>query len=875
MITTPTPAAPGSPTPRQPAVAQSAFRRLLADVTEAARILPPNWPLRDFIAVNPLGGLTEKPFAEAAETAGILLGARALPPETWLRAAWRRGRITDADLRAALASHAPTALDGPAISLSGRRLEPETVLLAELHHGLLPPHPQRTNRTLLERLDPQAAALLETHIITYLAAYLDDGQASWPMPGRHLGLYAAWHALAPHTPHLPRTARARLRHLADQPEQALLNALDELGVPEAERMGYLQAHLACLPGWAARLRGHAEQHADAASDLVGYLALRTGVEAALLAPRFPYGTAYIAAAPCRNAGPRQPTPAQRAAHLMPHLGITAYGRNAQDRLAGLLALLPFTRRALVWLEAYEGHYRDRLLTALNRPLTHQQDGDRPVAQVVCCIDPRSEGLRRHLEQQGAYQTLGFAGFFAVALRFSDLAGGAPRTHCPALASPQHDLTERPAPGHHSRAGRHLAGRQVLAAAAQAWRTAKHHPAAPFALADATGWAAGPLAAARTLAPRATTHALRRITRRLTPPAVTDITIDNLTRDQRLHTARTVLTLMGLTQDFARLVVFVGHAARTTNNPYQAALDCGACGGHPGGPNARAAAALLNHAQVRADLAEHGIAIPGTTHFLAAEHDTTTDHVTLLDTHLLPATHQTDAARLTADLERAGTQLAAERCTVLPAAPTRPGPRLARRHVATRAADWAQPFPEWGLAGNAALVIAPRALTRGLDLERRVFLHDYDHTRDGDGTVLENILTAPLVVAQWINSQYYFATVDLHTFGAGTKALHNITGAGQGVLAGATSDLQAGLPWQSLSDGSQLRHEPQRLLTLVHAPLDRLDTLIARHQILRHLIGHGWITLAARTHTHQPWHRRGPDGWQPWSPSGTLSGTAPA
>lgn len=860
----------GSAAAPSTATAAPAWGRLLADVTEAARILATTWPLQDFIAVNPLGGLTDKPFTDAAETVADVLGARVLPSEAWMRAAWQRGRITDADLRAALARHAPTALSRPSLQLAGRHLEPETVLLAELHHGLTAPHPQRGRRTLLERLDAEAAALLDTHTITYLAAYLDDGQAAWRMPGRDQGLYAAWRALAPHTPHLPRTARARLRELPDQPEQALLHALSELGVPDQDRRGYLQAHLACLPGWAARLRGHGEQQDDAATDLVGYLALRISVEAALLCPRHPDGTAYTAAAHFPSDRPAQPTPAQRATHLLPHLGATAVDPDEHSRLEGLLALLPPVRRALVWLEAYEGHYRDHLLAALDRAPCDQPSGERPAAQVVCCIDTRSEGLRRHLEQQGSYQTLGFAGFFAVALRYTDLAGGAPRNHFPGIAAPQHDLTERPAPGHPDAAARHLAGRRTIAAAEDAWHAAKQHPAAPFALADATGWAAGPLAAARTLAPRATAGLLGRLTRRLAPPATTDITIDTLSRQARLRTAHTMLTLMGLTQDFARLVVFVGHSAHTTNNPYQAALDCGACGGHPGAPNARAAAALLNHPQVRTDLAEHGITIPETTHFLPAEHDTTTDQVTLLDTHLLPATHHADVEQLTADLARAGADLAAERCTVLPAAPTAADSGRARRHVRTRATDWAQPFPEWGLAGNAAMIIAPRALTRGLDLQRRVFLHEYDHTRDPDGTVLESLLTAPLIVAQWISSQYYFATVDPQVFGAGTKVLHNVTGAGQGVLAGPTSDLQLGLPWQSLTDGQELRHEPQRLLALVQAPLDRLDTLVDRHQILRHLIGNAWITLAAREDSHQPWHRRTPTGWQPCTPTETTS-----
>ncbi len=93
----------------------------------------------------------------------------------------------------------------------------------------------------------------------------------------------------------------------------------------------------------------------------------------------------------------------------------------------------------------------------------------------------------------------------------------------------------------------------------------------------------------------------------------------------------------------------------------------------------------------------------------------------------------------------------------------------------------------------------------------------------------------MVVAHWINAQYYFSTVDPEVFGAGDKALHNPV-AGVGVLSGAGGDLQVGLPWQSVAAPDGLYHEPLRLLAVVQAPLERLDAVIARNPILQHLFG---------------------------------------
>lgn len=758
------------------------------------------------------------------------------------------------------------------------------------------------DRTLGDWLDSETgSALIETintHMIKWIAAFVDEGVAGWSMPSRDKGFFAAWRELAEGDlsgrflgiPDL----RQKFRELSDASEEMLCKHLQDLNIPKERWQEYLSRHLAQLPGWAGfiRWRGDhpgypAQQHYPI--DPLQYLAVRLFYESgmveglcqrewgikgtlpALLAYWNEHGKHEQALSlPSSHAtDPNDHAVCHQAWRLfclaqfleLTPIEVHELSYSDMSTLLEWLDLFPQSAHGPVWLEAYEDVYRESLLRKISG---HQAvapvSNERPRAQGIFCIDARSESFRRHLEVQGPYETFGYAGFFGLPMSHVAFDSHDHLALCPILLTPKAEVIEVPRTGQHERMESYLSGTRWHQLSHHLFHDLKHNPFASFMLIDVLGMFFSVGLVGKTLFRTSFDAVKQSLQQWLGSTVATHIPVEPLGDHEQerprfgeltqgfatLEQAAFVeggLRVIGLTKNFGRFVMVCSHGSQSDNNPYYAALDCGACGGSHGDPNARAFSAMANNPEVRRILNDHGLAIPEDTWFLPAKHNTTTDRVMLYDLVDVPAIHLEELGLLVRDLELAGTHQALERCGRIPGAPTAVSPNEAFKHVRQRSMDWANSRPEWGLSGNAAFLIGRRALTKGLDLEGRVFLHSYDPGSDPDGGLLEKIMTAPLIVGELINLTYYFSAVDPWAYGSGSKVIHNMV-AGVGVMLGSQSDLQKGLPLQSVNDGARYYHEPMRLLAIIEAPPDRIQSIIQEHTLLQHVFHNQWMNVIA-------------------------------
>ncbi|MGR2664183.1 YbcC family protein [Chromobacterium haemolyticum] len=777
-------------------------------IARALAAIAPAWPLDSLVASSPYWGLRDQPFHQAADTLRQAANSPLHLPQNEYMDAWRRGEISPDALEVALSETGWT--DGVQAWLDASPPQSDSDSLSS--PGALATY----HREAAGPLNVQSwTDVVIQQISQYCAAWFDRDQANWHLDHEH-GFYAAWleQIRQPYglsvLPERREQIRLRAEQLPGDAEAMLTVGLTQLQPESSWLTTWLQALLIRNNGWAAwcaYLNWQAGLNGETDGHLRQLLAIQIAWECLL------------------DDGMRAPDSPW-----------AAWRRDWDRRRHGRA-----DARLLSWQRAHELALHGPLTQALCRE-SSTEEAMRPAMQAVFCIDVRSEPLRRALEETiPESRTHGFAGFFGLPLAYRVPGSETAQPRLPVLLAPGWEastpLEPKPLTTRHG------------------WQTFQRLPLSGFALVESAGL--GKLAALiRRSKTRSYQATLPQLDPWLTTEAAKPVPQDRLDLEKRVEIVSGLLPAMGLSGVLAPWVLLTGHASHASNNPQAAALQCGACGGHGGHQHVRLLANWLNDPALRARLAEQGQSIPADTVFLPALHLTHSDEILLLDTDALRAEAHARLPELQAKLRAASALARRRRAPLLGLEPAASDSILLKK-MRQKGDDWAETRTEWALAGNALFIAALRAKTRKLDLGGRAFLHEYDWRADPDGKGLQAILAAPMVVAHWINMQYFASTVDPRRFGSGNKLLHNVVGGRIGVFEGNSGDLRIGLAWQSVHDGQRLRHAPLRLAACIDAPPDKLAEALAAQPIPRQLAENGWLHLYC-VHGDTPlrWHADG-------------------
>jgi uncharacterized protein YbcC (UPF0753/DUF2309 family) len=641
---------------------------------------------------------------------------------------------------------------------------------------------------------------LDRIMAKWLAAFMDEGLAEWEMPNRNEGFYNAWRRLAVYDTDMPKTT---ISEIPKTKMEALVATMNGYSLTDFTKI--FTSHLAALPGWVGyinhRTTYDSQWQQEYPITLEDYLAVRLWVAKKIDAEIYP-----------------------------------------EDN--DTLAISSLSKLQYIWLKAWEKSWQKELVKVLdNQQISTsraKKEGQVPDAQLVFCIDTRSELIRRHIENKGHYETFGYAGFFGIAMDYEDLKEGLTRKSCPPILNSAYHVVEIPQQNQTAKALVYKQKNAVLNFKEYFLKRMKNMLPSAFGYVEGAGFFYGMSLLARTLIP----GYLYRFSNKNTAAyeSVFEPQIRNTCTSEQVNVAAPLVEqvaivkgafdLMGW-EKLAPLVLFIGHGSHSANNPFGSSLDCGACAASSGRHNARMLAKIANIPEVRQALKEnHDIEIPASTIFIGGEHNTTTDEIVLFDSEV-PDSHSDQLQKLKLKLLKTQQTATQERLAV-----SNNSIALANK----KSNNWGETRPEWGLAKNAGFIVGSRELTKSNNLDGRCFLHSYNWEKDKSGKALEAIMQGPMVVTQWINNHYYFSTVDNIVFGGGSKITHNITGK-FAVVQGNGGDIKMGLPLQSVMESDlEMYHQPLRLSVVIQAPVARVSDILLRNEHLKNLLDNEWIYL---------------------------------
>ncbi len=770
---------------------------------DAFKQVAPAWPLHELVAVNPFWDLKQQKPAQTFFNLEGIFGHPLLMPPAYYKEKYLAGEILPEDLNKAI-NKAPDEID----EVSTRKLSFDEVLNCPEKR-----YPASHVLAFCEYPDPNSAREVIDDISKHAAAYLDRNQALAKYPWQKKQFWYSWtfsqrydKSMQIYGYHNFYQDLLPLTKLT--PIEAIDYVLTYLELSSSEEQAlYCKRLLALCSGWASQWKRAMQYDADQAyGDLTDFLAVIMAYDFAIFR-HMQRITPNICSTWLSNI--------RRYAERKPSI----------DR--------PFAIN-YVWQMALEIAYQRNLIAKLKQPKIDESAECQ--YKFFFCIDVRSEAIRRSIEELGPqYQTNGIAGFFGLPLQFRSIEQENFSKRLPVFAKPTISFDEKNY--YDEKSEKDVVRSRLSERVVQSYfRNMRKAPFASFLYVELFGllsierviggtWRAlmGRLKAKRKYS-LGETSKYGNLSLDWDKLSVSEELIDILQKS---------VSLMELESNTAPYIFIIGHYAHTSNNHFQSSLNCGACGGHSGEINARFFANLLNRDDVRKRLADRGSPIPEKTKFVAGIHDTVTDQIQFMDLQRLKTEDFLQIKDLKVKLGQSTKSAQVYR-------------NYACYHdieisALKRASNWAETRPEWGLSNNAAFLIAPREKSRHLELDNRVFLHDYNPRSDRDGKALAAILNGPVLVTNWINLQYFASATAPERYGSGNKIIHNITNE-QFVIEGGGGDLRIGLSTQSIHDGRKLIHEPVRLSVFIASSPQTLEPLIKTSNDIQQLLDSRWVHM---------------------------------
>lgn len=410
---------PPTPDPTTASVPLTPENPTAPAVQDACRRIPPLWPLRRFVAVNPFLGLSDLHFLAAAARLRRVAHGEILMSADYYLGQIESGAILHTDLQSAIDLARPTLPQPWAFYLEPWDLRDLGARLRKSKSAPPSPRVQSYADFLDERLGTARGAFLVEEISKWCSVYFDEGQSSWRMPWRSLPLYQAWRAAAEIDAnpalngwiHLTTTVKA----LPPVASDAIEMILAELRVPFGLHEEFLHRQLLSVSGWSSYIQYQVRER--------GMLGKEDPSLQELLAIRLAYDLALFYE--------RQSDPV--------FIGGWEQCISDAQQFSPQIDLLPRYLAHVALEMAYQRQVVEKLSRTRATPTS--QSSSRKV-QAVFCIDVRSEVYRRALESSSdSIETLGFAGFFGMSIEYVRLGERQGSSQCPVLMLPGHKIHE--------------------------------------------------------------------------------------------------------------------------------------------------------------------------------------------------------------------------------------------------------------------------------------------------------------------------------------------------------------------------------------------------------------------------------------------------